>query len=1600
MSAQPHRDVAIIGMACVFPGAKNLQNYWENILHKVDAVSDPPSDWEAEYFFDEDSTTNDRTYCKRGGYLGALAAFRPLDHGIMPNSVDGTEPDHFLALQAASEALADAGYADAAKLKAHKERTAVIIGRGTYVNRGNTTAIQHTVVLDSVLRVLERLHPEHTQEELKDIRKELKASLPPFHADTAPGLVPNIISGRIANRLDLMGPNYIVDAACASSLVAVDLAMQQLLGGRCDMAIAGGVHASTPGTIMAIFSQLKALSRKGQIRPFDQEADGTLLGEGVGMLVLKRLVDAERDADRVYAVIKGVGTASDGRALGLLAPRLEGEELALRRAYENAGVDPASVELVEAHGTATPVGDVVEVEALNSVFGLRTDGPPRCALGSVKSMISHTMPASGSAGLIKTALALHHRVLPPTLHCDHPNPKLHLEKSNFDMNTESRPWIHGSRQTPRRAGVNAFGFGGINAHVVLEEYNGPASETWLQHQWDSELFVVTGATREEMLAEAQRLREFVSKAPDSVSLKDLAWTQNCGSGKKPGGDSRLAVVAASRPDLCQKLEAAVEKLKDGRAARLRSVEGIYYFREPLAGRGQLALVFPGEGAQYENMLSDLCMHFPEVRQVFDLMDRAFEGHSRGYLPSDTIFPPPRLSAGRLWSMDSGAEAVFVANQALCALVQQLGINADAMVGHSTGEHSALLAAGVVQASDEEELIRHIRGVNFVFESLKSSSHIPEGILLAVAGCDHGLLESLAARSEGKLHVALDNCPHQVVLCGTESAIDDCMRELAGKAAVCQKLPFSRAYHTPWFEVFSQPLRRYFDTAKIGPSRVALYSCVTAARYPDDPDQIRELTSVGWARTVRFRETIESMYRDGVRIFVEAGPRGNLTSFIHDILRGKSYLAVPGNVEHRSGILQMHHLLGQLIAHGVPVRLDYLYQRRSPQLVSLSKPAAVKPVLPLSGGLQAARLRPDFKLPQREVPAPLKEPPAVAASAPAADPSPGRRMILSQHFQTMAQFLDLQTQVMNAYFASRRGTTADPAVATGPFITEVLEVTPGVRARARHTFSLERELLFRDHTLGRNLSQYDAALRGLPIVPLTVTMEILAECGALLEPGKALVGMREFRAHRWITLDRPGVTIEISAEQREPGAVHVTLREAGPDTQLRPLWAEGLMLFDEKYPQGRAASPLKLEAERKSQWKPERLYEDGMFHGPAFQGVRSMNSTGKNGTAASLEVPRRDALFATLPSPAFLIDPVVLDAAGQVVAFWSQEQLDPTGDIFPYRLAALDCFAPPTEPGARLECRVSVKRVTDDTISSDIEIVGADGQLRYRLESWEDRRFPQSRNFWQLRISPAEVLLAEPWQEPIAGFLEQRLACCRIDNLRKDFFEASHGIWPKVLAHLVLSPAEREQWQSMTAVDKRRHEWLLGRCAAKDAVRLLVKRHFGVTLFPADVEIVPDAYGSPQARGAWTTEIGVNPTVSISHTHGIAVALASLEPGQMVGIDIETMRHSPEDFQAIAFSDRERAILGALDQDLRHEWSLRMWCAKEAVAKALGRGFTVGMQALRVAGAEIENGVVHVELQEGLQREFSQMRGRPMMVYTSRGKDLIFSTIVSQRGPVT
>jgi acyl transferase domain-containing protein len=1568
-------DIAIVGMACLFAGAPDLDTYWRNILSKVDAVSDPPAgQWDPKLFYDPKSETNDRVYCKRGGYIGDLSYFRPMEYGVMPVTVDGGEPDQWLALRLAHEALADAGYSEP---PGEHVRTEVILGKGTYVNRGNLTVGYHGMIIEFFLQALRNLHPEHTDVELAEIKKELKAGLPPFSADTAPALIGNIIVGRIANRLDLMGPSFTVDAACASALLAIEIGVSDLLSRKCDIVLAGGANVNAPLPTLTLFCQLGALSRREQIRPFDKDADGTILGEGLGMIVLKRREDAERNGDRIYAIIKGVGVASDGRAVHVMAPRIEGEELALRRAYQMAGLSPGTVGLIEAHGTATPVGDLVEVQALSRVFGERYALLPGIALGSVKSMIGHTMPAAGIAGVIKAALSLYHRVLPPTLNCEEPNPALHLENTPFYVNTETRPWIHGA-ETPRRAGVNSFGFGGINAHVVLEEHPGekPAARSHQLH-WETEVCILEAGSRQELIERGSQFAKYLARA-SNLPLKDIAFTLNS---RLQGEPSRLAIVASSKDDLAQKLTAALGRLEDPKCRQIKDNAGVYFFDQPL--RGSLAFLFPGEGAQYPNMLLDLCLHFPEVRRCFDLADRALTHAARRILPSDFIFPRSILSEAEqvevkhaLWLIDGAVESVLIANWALSTLLAHLEIRPDVILGHSTGDYSAMAASGIIGINDDG-YIETILEWNKAHRRLEKQIRVPEAMLVAVAA-DAATVQSIADAAGPDLYLAMDNCPHQSVLVGSKSAAEKAIGELRNRGIIYELLPFDRPYHTPLFQPYAERAgEEFFAHLPIQAPQSLVYSCTTASPFPSDVAAIQKLFVAHWVRPVLFSETVKKLYDDGVRLFVEVGPRGNLTAFVSDILRGKPHLAMPANVSRRSGLTQINHLVGILAAQRAGMRLDYLYARRNPQNLRWEDTAGVPPARPqpepmklplalpplklsprppkiastkLNGialspthpagtsPLPSPPLRTAAALADRTEPLPAPQPHTAAALADRAEPvyPAASAAVMQEYLKGMQAFLDVETQVMSAFLNRSRTTqTANGALSASPrdfpLLGAITSLVPFDQLTAVRQLSPQNDLFLRDHALGGPISLTCPDLRPLTVVPLTMSMEILAEAGAALMPGKLLIGMRDIQARQWIQVDDTPVDLEISARRLAHSATEVSVQVRKDSAPV----IEGIMIFGDAYPPPPATSLVPLQAERTSRLASARLYDGGlMFHGPSFQAVAGVDRSGQNGVIARLVTLPAGNLFRSTANPQFVTDPVVLDAAGQLVGFWAAEFLSRGFVVFPYHLEKLRIYGTNPIAGAQLPCRVTLQLMRNEAIRSDIEIGGTDGKVWMQLEGWMDRRFDPPPRFHRAWTAPREHMMSELWQAPLSALpAPDAFECYRLESL----FEPGVALWKELWASLVLSKQERSQFAERREPEHLQLDWLRGRTVAKDAIRSFLRKHHGLELLPADIEIAEDEDGRLIGTGPWTGRLRVLPEVSLAQTERMAVAVAGDgSTGERFGIDVQTLGEPEPDGEASVLTSGEQRLLSAVPLPIRPEWRLRLECAKNVAAKALRR----------------------------------------------------------------
>jgi len=865
-------DIAIIGMACVFPGARDAAEYWSAVVAGSDAVTEVPAErWPAEVYHAGDGPADRYTPSRWGGFLPPVG-FDPLAYGIPPASLGSVETAQLLALDVAAAALADAGYADRAF---DRERTSVIFA----AEGGSDLATAYAC---------RSLLPMY----LGEVPDALDAHLPRLTEDSFPGILANLVAGRIANRLDLGGVNYTVDAACAASLAAVDLAAKELSTGTSDLVLCGAVDLHNGIHDYLLFGSAGALSPTGRCRPFDAEADGIALSEGVACVVLKRLADARREQDRIYAVIRGVAGASDGRARGLTAPRPEGQRRAILRAQTMAGVRPAEVGLVEAHGTGTVVGDRTELATLTDLFVEAGVPPGSCAVGSVKALIGHTKCAAGLAGLIKAARAIHTGVLPPTGRLDRPNPYWDGASSPLRFDTEARPWL--VPRAARTAGVSAFGFGGTNFHAVLAGPEGTDEPSRALDTWPAELLVFRGADRAEAVTRIDRCAARLASG-ERWRLRDLARVTASDGADLP---VQVAIVSTGVAGL------------DGQLATARRFEerdGVYPRTGP-ADPGAVAFLFPGQGSQRPRMLGELFVAFPELRS------RLYDDPERARL----LFPPAYADTrAGLTDTRHAQPALGLAGLAVRDLLRRFGIEPAMAGGHSYGELVALCAAGAVAEPDLLALSAARGGAMHA---------AGPGAMAAVAA---GVAEVAAvlARLPDPPVLANHNGPRQVVLSGPSDTVDAALIALRDNGIPGKHLAVACAFHSPAMAGAAAAFANELRGVALRPPAIPVWANATAAPYPVEPDAIRATLVDQIVRPVRFAEQVEAMYAAGARIFVEAGPGDVLTRLVGKILDGRPYAAIPCETATRRGLTGLLHGLAQLLAAGVPVDVAELFRGR-------------------------------------------------------------------------------------------------------------------------------------------------------------------------------------------------------------------------------------------------------------------------------------------------------------------------------------------------------------------------------------------------------------------------------------------------------------------------------------------------------------------------------------------------------------------------------------------------------------------------------------------------------------------------------------------------
>ncbi|MSP54215.1 MAG: SDR family oxidoreductase [Myxococcales bacterium] len=923
--------IAVVGLGCIMPGALDVPSFWRNTLEKRDLITDiPRTHWLVEDYYDPNPKAPDKTYARRGAFLPDVP-FDAMGFGIPPSTLPATDTSQLIALIVAQMVLDDVSRLGARTLDL--SRTSVILGvTGAQELLSSLVSRLQRPVWERSLR-LSGLDEQTVQEACDRIASHYVG----WQEASFPGLLGNVVAGRIANRLDTGGTNCITDAACASALTAVQTAIYELQLGHSDMAITGGCDTLNDIFMHMCFSKTPALSPTGDCRPFSDEADGTLLGEGLGMLALKRLEDAERDDDRIYAVIRGLGSSSDGRSKSVYAPVSEGQAKALNRCYEQAGYSPATVDMVEGHGTGTKAGDAAELKGLNLVFQ-GTRGDTRwCALGSVKSQLGHTKAAAGAAGLMKVVLALHHKVIPPTIKVKKPNTLVDWAKSPFYLATEARPWITG-RGHARRASVSSFGFGGTNFHVTVEEYLGPATHPERMDRWGAEILPFSGGTVGEVEAALNEALAVARALPAGASLMDRAVALltkqvqdrfDAAASTKPA--VRLSVLVTATPtgwDLAAKLGAALDALRGGKSM---TRGGVWF--QPGVDAGKVAFLFPGQGSQYLEMGKGLAMDVAAARGAWDEADACFPEHDR---LSFTVFPRPsftdedqRSAEQQLVRTEWAQPAIGVASVAMLRVLATHGLTPDVSAGHSFGELTALYAAGALSYPD------YVRASRRRGELMAEAAKVP-GAMAAVVAKPADVAEELRSLAKAGIEgvvIANYNSPEQTVIAGPTGALEAAVKHLDSAGYKAVRLSVATAFHSPVVAPAADAYAIWLRDLPFAEPRFPVYSNATGVVHGAGP--LAVALGEHLRSPVRFVDEVEAMYNSGVRTFIEVGPSAVLTGLVGRCLRGRGHVAFATDARNTDSRVSLLSALGHAAAVGLPVRFAPLWAER--QISALRPP---------------------------------------------------------------------------------------------------------------------------------------------------------------------------------------------------------------------------------------------------------------------------------------------------------------------------------------------------------------------------------------------------------------------------------------------------------------------------------------------------------------------------------------------------------------------------------------------------------------------------------------------------------------------------------------
>jgi phosphopantetheine--protein transferase-like protein len=1304
-----------------------------------------------------------------------------------------------------------------------------------------------------------------------------------------------------------------------SSFIAIELAMQCLRSRESDLVV---VFASNA---------------------YDKELHSKSDNDSTAVLVFERLADALSDGDRLYGCINKVWHSQEASVIAA------GDES-------------------ESHSPA-----------------LRNP--------CINSVIENGRAFDYLEDMIKAALALYHRVLPPSVSVGHfsylPFPEYLQSFSNLQI----RPWIHArphpelvlikpasdASSVPRRALITELGRDRERSAVVIEEssddyfsshptYFGPA---------ETELFIFEEDDSTSLGKRLEQVQGFL-QTNTQYSLKDIAYSLNCVVQNATTKQSRIAavrmaIVARTAEELSFNLMSALDFLRgevsDADKEKLRE-RGIYAAsaNDSIIQSGKMAFLLPGLGSAYPHMLSDLCIHFPEVRLIFDFVDYLASDSGSEELPSEKIFPKPDENGNAtsnalasLVGMDAAVVTVLMAEWALFTLFLKLEIVPDILVGCSTGEFAALTMSGAANILTSAPLFYHL--------STKVANSLPKDKLAELRTIKvKAPIEKFAyilERDQTKVYLSADLSDQQVIMTGDRNPIAVLVNTLESLGIEVDYLPVAIPYHTALVHGAVAADTAELENLEMHTPDIAAWSCSIASEYPNDVTRLKAITTELFSQPILFKKTIRRLYETGgVTKFLEVGPKDTLTPIIGEILVDSPHIAVASNRAAGSGVSHLNHALARLHADGVSMNLDYLYGRRMPNecdfKVDQVREKETSSQTPF--GLYSSSSRTEEPTYSSYVPQGLDAGDSKSKFS-------RSDVVVKSFLETVAQFhqnlMEKEATIMAAYLEQREDRQSPPS--TGQFKTvENFALLKDAR------ISPEGDDLSLDVPLTLNWHQYllDHAIggevrtrQGLPdakervyLMPLTVALEMMAEVASLWYPGARIVEISHIRAFKRIRVGEEGQTIRLlvraSAEESSGAAVTIQKVEGeGESAGGNPEILMSCQVIFDTVP--RALVPYTLSFIK--DWKPSKfknlpLYgKSSMFHGPRMQSVRSIEGVSDGYICGSLEAKKADDWFPlSAGEPNFLIDPLMLDNATQLVLYHLLEHEEPVDALLPFMVDSLQFQAVPITVREKVAVQVQFNSLTSRGTDASIQICSSDGKPIAQFNSIKSRRIVLNDKWREYVHAPAENFLSQPATVVAKTFVDtaQQIYRC-MDESALPSEEATLS-W---CADYILTAAETKMFESL-ANSKRRREWLLGRICVKDAVRLLLARSADVHLGCADVEILYHASGAPQVLFPASLHSVPKLSISIAHKGGLAMAVASNDRSKdSIGIDIERVERRDSGIETLILTERECSILV---EELKRNRDLVLstaWAAKEAASKALGIGLEGNPKNLEIVAIE-------------------------------------------------